>query len=62
MDVQEIKDKRNELNAKIAELLNAFEDETEVQVSDVDFVRRVIYDELGREVSKGYFVEVKVEL
>lgn len=62
MDVQEIKEKRQELNAKIAELLNAFEDETEVQVSDVDFVRRVIYDELGREVSKGYFVGVEVKI
>lgn len=62
MDIQEIKQKKLELNDKIAGLLNEFEDETGVQVSDVGFVRRVSYDELGREVGKEYVVEVKVEL
>lgn len=62
MDVEEIKQKKLELNDKIAGLLNEFEDETGVQVSDVGFVRRVSYDELGREVGKEYVVEVKVEL
>lgn len=62
MDIQEIKQKKLELNDKIAGLLNGFEDETGVQVSDVGFVRRVSYDELGREVGKEYVVEVKVEL
>lgn len=62
MDIQEIKQKKLELNDKIAGLLNEFEDETGVQVSDVGFVRRVSYDELGREVGKKYVVEVKVEL
>ena len=50
------------MGEKIAVLLNGFEDETGVQVSDVGFVRRVSYDELGREVGKEYVVEVKVEL
>lgn len=62
MDVEEIKEKKQELNDKIAGLLNEFEDETGVQVSDVGFVRRVSYDELGREVGKEYIVETKVEL
>lgn len=62
MDIQEIKQKKQELNDKIAALLNEFENETGVQVSDVGFVRRVSYDELGREVGKEYVVEVKVEL
>ena len=62
MDVEEIKQKKQELGEKIAVLLNGFEDETGVQVSDVGFVRRVSYDELGREVGKEYVVEVKVEL
>lgn len=62
MDVEEIKQKKQELNDKIAGLLNVFEDETGVQVSDVGFVRRVSYDELGREIGKEYVVEVKVEL
>lgn len=62
MDVQEIKQKKQELNAKIAGLMDAFENETEVQVSDVGFVRRVLYDELGREVSKSYIVDVEVKL
>ncbi|MCR6506366.1 hypothetical protein [Bacteroides muris (ex Fokt et al. 2023)] len=62
MDVEEIKQKKQELNDKIAGLLNVFEDETGVQVSDVGFVRRVSYDELGREVGKEYIVETKVEL
>ena len=62
MDIQEIKQKKLELNDKIAGLLNEFEDVTGVQVSDVGFVRRVSYDELGREVGKEYVVEVKVEL
>lgn len=62
MDIQEIKQKKLELNDKIAGLLNEFEDETGVQVSDVGFVRRVSYDELGREVWKEYVVEAKVEL
>lgn len=30
MDVQEIKDKKNELGGKIAELMNGFEEETGV--------------------------------
>ena len=62
MDVEEIKQKKLELNDKIAGLLNEFEDETGVQISDVGFVRRVSYDELGREIGKEYVVEVKVEL
>lgn len=62
MDVEEIKEKKQELNAKIAVLLNEFEDETGVQVSDVGFVRRVSYDELGREVCKMYVAEVEVKL
>lgn len=52
MNVEEIKQKKQELGEKIAVLLNGFEDETGVQVSDVGFVRRVSYDELGREVGK----------
>ena len=62
MDVEEIKQKKQELNEKIAVLLNEFENETGVQVSDVGFVRRVSYDELGREVCKVYVVEVDVKL
>lgn len=62
MNVEEIKQKKQELGEKIAVLLNGFEDETGVQVSDVGFVRKVSYDELGREVGKEYVVEVKVEL
>lgn len=62
MDVEEIKQKKQELNDKIAVLLNDFENETGVQVSDVGFVRRVSYDELGREVDKVYVVEVEVKL
>jgi hypothetical protein len=62
MNVEEIKQKKQELGEKIAVLLNGFEDETGVQVSDVGFVRRVSYNELGREVGKEYVVEVKVEL
>ena len=62
MNVEEIKQKKQELGEKIAVLLNGFEDETGVRVSDVGFVRRVSYDELGREVGKEYVVEVKVEL
>lgn len=62
MNVEEIKQKKQELGEKIAVLLNGFENETGVQVSDVGFVRRVSYDELGREVGKEYVVEVKVEL
>lgn len=62
MDVEEIKQKKQELNDKIAGLLNGFEDEIGVQISDVGFVRRVSYDELGREIGKEYVVEAKVEL
>jgi metal-sulfur cluster biosynthetic enzyme len=62
MDVEEIKQKKQELSEKIAVLLNEFEDETGVQVSDVGFVRRVSYDELGREVCKMYVTEVEVKL
>ena len=62
MNVEEIKQKKQELGEKIAVLLNGFEDETGVRVSDVGFVRKVSYDELGREVGKEYVVEVKVEL
>lgn len=62
MDVEEIKQKKQELSEKIAVLLNEFENETGVQVSDVGFVRRVSYDELGREVCKMYVTEVEVKL
>lgn len=62
MDVEEVKQKKQELNKKISTLLNEFEDETGVQVSDIDFVRRVDYDRLGREISKAYVVEVEVKL
>lgn len=62
MNVEEIKQKKQELGEKIAVLLNGFEDETGVQVSDVGFVKRVLYDELGREVSKVYVVEVEVKI
>lgn len=62
MDIEEIKQKKQELNAKIAVLLDDFENETGVQVSDVGFVRHVSYDELGREVDKAYVVEVKVKI
>ena len=59
MDIQEIKQKKQELNEKIAALLNEFENETGVQVSDVGFVRRVSYDELGREVGKSMWLRRK---
>ncbi len=62
MYVEEIKKKKQELNDKIAVLLNEFENETGVQVSDVGFVRRVAYDELGREIDKVYVVELEVKL
>lgn len=62
MDVEEIKQKKQELNAKIAVLLNEFEDKTGVQVSDIGFVRRVDYDRLGNEISKAYVVEVEVKI
>lgn len=62
MNVEEVKQKKQELGDKIAVLLNEFENETGVQVSDVGFVRRVSYDELGREVSKEYVVEVEVKI
>lgn len=62
MDVEEVKQKKKELNKKISTLLNEFENDTGVQVSDIDFVRRVDYDRLGREVSKEYVVEVEVKL
>lgn len=62
MDVEEIKQKKQELGKKIAVFLNEFEDETGVQVSDVGFVRRVFYDELGREVGKEYVAEVEVKI
>ena len=50
------------LGEKIAVLLNGFENETGVQVSDVGFVRRVVYDELGHEIYKVYVAEVEVKL
>lgn len=62
MDVEEIKQKKQELGKKMAVFLNEFEDETGVQVSDVGFVRRVLYDELGREVWKEYVAEVEVKI
>lgn len=62
MDVEDIKQKKQELNDKIAVLLNEFENETGVQVSDVGFVRRVSYDELGHEIGKIYVAEVEVKL
>lgn len=62
MDVEEIKQKKQELNEKIAVLLDDFENETGVQASDVRFVRRVSYDELGREIGKMYVVEVEVKI
>lgn len=62
MDIQEIKQKKQELNDKIAELLRRFEEETNVEVSDIGFVRIVHHSELGREVGKVYEVEAKVEL
>lgn len=62
MDVEDVKQKKQELNYKIAVLLDEFENENGVQVSDVGFVRRVSYDELGREVDKAYVVEVEVKI
>lgn len=62
MDVEEIKQKKQELSENIAVLMNEFENETGVQVSDVGFVRRVSYDELGREIGKVYVAEVEVKL
>lgn len=57
-----MKQKKQELNKKISVLLNEFENEAGVQVSDFGFVRRVSYDELGREIDKMYEVEVEVKL
>lgn len=54
MDVEEIKQKKQELGEKIAVLLNEFENETGVQVSDIGFVRRVSCEEFGRDVDKVY--------
>lgn len=62
MDVQEIRQKKQMLSSIIAKLLSEFKDETGVCVSSVGFVRRVSYDELGREIGKEYVAEAKVEL
>ena len=62
MDVSEVRDKRGELNKKIAELLDCFEEETGVCVTNIGFVRRPVCDKLGRETGREYVVGAKVEL
>ena len=43
MDIQEIKQKKQERNGKIAGLLDKFDDKTCVWVSEVGFLRRSSY-------------------
>lgn len=62
MDVEEVKQKKQYLSEKIARLLGRFEDETGLQVSEIEFVRRSIYDELGSEMDKSYIVEINIGL
>ena len=62
MDVSEVRDKMDELNKKIAELLDCFEEETGVYVTSIGFDRRPVCDKLGRETGREYVVGVNVEL
>ncbi len=62
MDVEDVKQKKQELDGMIAELLNKFEDETGVEISDVESALRLYFDKTGRVVSRKYVVDVKVNL
>ena len=60
MELALVKIYKKELQKKIAELLKDFENKTELEVSDIDFVRQSEYDAIGNENDYSYAVEAKV--
>lgn len=60
--VEEAREKKEELCKNIAELLNEYEGETGLSLSDLGIVRRAEYDGLGKETAFKYIVEAEVKI
>lgn len=62
MDVKQVRERKQELGKAITDLLEAFERETEVSVSDVTFVRQEPFDKDTWKEGFHYVVEVGARL
>lgn len=62
MEIDIIKEMKNELQQKVADLLKEFEINSKLSVMRIDFVRQGLYDNLGNEVDYHYVVEAEVRL
>ncbi len=62
MDLSELKKKKIILEGKISEAMSEFESETGLSVSDIGFVRRCTYTDMGVEMDSQYVVQAKIEL
>lgn len=62
MELSELKKKKIILEGKISEAMSEFESETGLPVSEIGFVRRSIYSDMGVETDCQYVVQSKVLL
>lgn len=62
MNIDELLSRKEELSRKVADLLHEFEAHAGVAISEIRFVRREEYNELGQEIGSKYIVECNCKL
>lgn len=63
MDIKEIKEKKEQLEENIAELINKFEEETETSIEDLQLIQHIIGTDYSKTVPKELrLIEVNVKV
>lgn len=62
MTIDELKEKKTEMEQKISAVMKEFEEETNIEVSDIDFFRCTISNKFGIENDYSYNIETKIKL
>lgn len=62
MDIQEIKQKKKELESKISRLIESFQKDTKTNVYDVELKSFEIKNEFGQIISSDWMCQITIRL
>lgn len=62
MTIDEVKEKKKEMEQKISSAMKVFEEETGIEVSSIGFSRCINSNDFGIEEDYSYNVETKINL
>ena len=62
MTIEEVKEKKKEMEQKISSAMKVFEEETGIEVSSIGFSRCINSNDFGIEEDYSYNVETKINL